>query len=62
MKQHEQASGLDALAGFTTALATGAIRIVDLTLTLGPDFPSIVMPPERRTTNSIWVESFFICV
>src|SRR5262245_39472859 len=40
-----QQSG-NALAAFTAALATGAIRVVDLTQTLAPEFPSIVMPPE----------------
>ena len=56
MKQHEQAPGLDALAGFTTALATGAIRIVDLTQTLSPDFPSIVMPPEMGQSRPFRME------
>jgi kynurenine formamidase len=36
----------DALAGFAAAIATGQIRIVDLTHTLSPDFPSIPLPPE----------------
>lgn len=36
----------DALAGFALGLASGAIRIVDLTHTLSPDFPTLVLPPE----------------
>ncbi len=34
------------LALFAHALASGAVRIVDLTQTLSPDFPQIVLPPE----------------
>src|SRR5438876_8834429 len=56
MKQHDPAPGLDILAGFTAALATGAIRIVDLTQTLGPDFPSIVMPPEMGQSRAFRME------
>jgi len=56
MKQHDSAAGVDVLAGFTTALATGAIRIVDLTLTLGPDFPSILMPPEMGQSRPFRME------
>ncbi|MGK9051681.1 cyclase family protein [Neorhizobium petrolearium] len=36
----------DILATFAGALASGQIRVVDLTHTLSPDFPVIVMPPE----------------
>ncbi|MBK0328938.1 cyclase family protein [Rhodobacteraceae bacterium F11138] len=36
-------SALDMLA---TELATGAVEVVDLTHTLDPDFPVIVLPPE----------------
>lgn len=31
---------------FAAAVATGALRVVDLTATLTPDFPVIVLPPE----------------
>jgi Predicted metal-dependent hydrolase len=41
-------------------LATGAIRIVDLTLTLGPDFPSIVMPPEMGQSRAFRMEEISI--
>lgn len=34
------------LAHVATALATGAVEVVDLTHTLDPDFPVIVLPPE----------------
>jgi kynurenine formamidase len=34
------------LTAFATALASGAIRVIDLTHTLTPEFPTIVMPPE----------------
>ncbi|NHF72865.1 cyclase family protein [Paracoccus xiamenensis] len=37
---------MSALAGLTQALASGAVRVVDLTHTLDPDFPVIVLPPE----------------
>ena len=37
---------MSALAGLTSALASGAVRVVDLTHTLDPDFPVIVLPPE----------------
>ncbi|MFP5477880.1 MAG: cyclase family protein, partial [Gammaproteobacteria bacterium] len=39
-------TGLDALAGLVSALATGRIRVVDLTQTLTPEFPQIALPPE----------------
>lgn len=34
------------LADFAAGIAAGRIRIVDLTQTLDPDFPTIVLPPE----------------
>jgi kynurenine formamidase len=34
------------LLAFAGAIATGAIRVVDLTQTLSPEFPTIVLPPE----------------
>jgi kynurenine formamidase len=34
------------LLAFARAVATGAIRVVDLTETLAPEFPTIVLPPE----------------
>ena len=34
------------LTAFAGALAAGRIEVVDLTQTLSPDFPTIVMPPE----------------
>ena len=56
MKPHDPAPGMEILAGFTAALATGAIRIIDLTQTLGPDFPSIVMPPEIGQSRAFRME------
>lgn len=35
-----------ALIDFATAVATGAIRTIDLTQTLSPDTPTLVLPPE----------------
>lgn len=37
---------MSALAELTKALASGTVRVVDLTHTLDPDFPVIVLPPE----------------
>jgi kynurenine formamidase len=34
------------LATVATLVATGGIKIIDLTHTLSPDFPTIIMPPE----------------
>lgn len=34
------------LADVAGALATGALRVVDLTQTLSPDFPALVLPPQ----------------
>lgn len=34
------------LADFATGIAAGTIRVVDLTHTLDPDFPVIILPPE----------------
>ena len=36
----------DTLVHLVTELAAGKIRLVDLTQTLSPDFPPIVLPPE----------------
>ncbi|MCV2893162.1 cyclase family protein [Lentibacter sp. XHP0401] len=36
----------DSIANVTDALASGAARIIDLTHTLDPDFPVIILPPE----------------
>jgi kynurenine formamidase len=37
---------MSALMAFAAALAAGTIRVIDLTHTLAPEFPTIVMPPE----------------
>jgi kynurenine formamidase len=38
--------GTQALAAFALALASGRIRVIDLTQTLAPEFPQIALPPE----------------
>ncbi|RMH48652.1 MAG: cyclase family protein [Alphaproteobacteria bacterium] len=37
---------MSALAGLVAALASGRVKVVDLTHRLDPDFPVIVLPPE----------------
>ena len=37
---------MSTLSSFALALAIGQIKVIDLTHTLTPDFPTIVMPPE----------------
>ncbi|SDD17138.1 cyclase family protein [Ruegeria marina] len=37
---------MSTLANFASRIATGEIRVVDLTHTLDPDFPVIILPPE----------------
>ncbi len=39
-------AGADILAGLINALDSGAVRVVDLTETLRPDYPTIQLPPE----------------
>lgn len=41
---------------FAAALTSGAVRIVDLTLTLRDDFPTIVLPPEFAPSAPIRIE------
>ena len=38
------------------AIADGAAKIVDLTQTLSPDFPTIVMPPELGQSAPVRIE------
>jgi kynurenine formamidase len=42
----EEPMGADTLARLVADLGGGRIRVVDLTQTLGPEFPQIVLPPE----------------
>ena len=44
------------LAAFAGAIASGAIRVVDLTFTLAPDFPTIVMPPELGQSAPVRIQ------
>lgn len=42
----KQQSGAPLLGELALSIASGAIRVVDLTHTLDPDFPVIILPPE----------------
>ena len=42
----ERLSTAEILGGLVGAMATGRIRVVDLTQTLTPEFPQIALPPE----------------
>ncbi|KRW95223.1 cyclase family protein [Paracoccus sp. MKU1] len=44
------------LATLLSAIATGTIRIVDLTHTLDEDFPTIVLPPEMAQSAPMRIE------
>ena len=48
------------LARFAQAIAGGTVRVVDLTQTLSPEFPTIVLPPEltyHPTMSHDWLGS-----
>src|SRR5277367_6271217 len=45
MKGNETRMDPQGLLGFATAVANGSIAVIDLTHTLSPDFPTIVLPP-----------------
>ena len=47
---------LELLGGMALAIATGRIRIVDLTQTLSPDFPAIALPPEMGQCQPFRIE------
>lgn len=38
------------------AIASGALRVVDLTITLTPDFPVIVLPPELGQSSPVRIQ------
>ena len=42
----ELMSTAEILGGLVTAMASGRIRVIDLTQTLTPEFPQIALPPE----------------
>ena len=46
----------DLLNQLATAIASGGIRIVDLTTTLGPDTPVIELPPPNAPSNPLRIE------
>lgn len=56
MTQSGRSDGATALAMMMAALASGDVRIIDLTQTLSPDFPSIVMPPELGQSRPFRME------
>lgn len=47
---------MTALASLTTELLSGGVRVVDLTHTLDPDFPVLVLPPEFGQCQPFRVE------
>ncbi|WP_342131005.1 cyclase family protein [Hydrogenophaga sp. OTU3427] len=54
MSTTTQAGGV--LGGLVAALASGGVRVVDLTQTLMPEFPAIVLPPEMGQSQSFRME------
>ncbi len=45
------------LVAFATAIADGGVEIVDLTQTLAPEFPTIVLPPEFGQSSPVRIET-----
>lgn len=50
------AAATGTLAAFTAALAGGEIEVIDLTQTLSPDFPTLVLPPELGQCTPFRIE------
>ena len=46
----------DTLAGLVAEIVSGAIRVVDLTHTLMPEFPAIALPPEFGQSQPFRIE------
>ena len=44
---------MPSLADFVRDIADGRIRVIDLTQTLAPDFPTVVLPPAIRTMRPV---------
>ena len=44
------------LLAFAAAVASGGVRVVDLTFTLSPDFPVIVLPPEFGQASPVRIQ------
>ena len=44
------------LLAFASAVAAGAVRVIDLTFTLSPDFPVIVLPPEFAQASPVRIQ------
>ena len=47
---------MDILTGLASSLTDGAVRLVDLTRTLSPDDPTIIMPPEFGQSWPVKIE------
>ena len=45
------------LSDFASALASGAVEVVDLAVPLGPETPLIKLPPESKNTPQIKVHA-----
>ncbi|WP_342361487.1 cyclase family protein [Terrarubrum flagellatum] len=56
MTRSSRPDGATAIAAMMAALASGDVRIIDLTQTLSPEFPSIVMPPELGQSQPFRME------
>ena len=52
----------NSLGQLISDLASGRVRIVDLTQTLSPDFPQIVLPPEMGQCLPFRVEEMDLLV
>jgi kynurenine formamidase len=50
------AAATGTLAAFAAALAGGEIEVIDLTQTLSPDFPTLVLPPELGQCTPFRIE------
>lgn len=44
------------LQAFSAAIANGTVRVIDLTFTLSPDFPVIVLPPEFGQASPVRIQ------
>ena len=44
------------LAAFAAAIASGEVEVIDLTQTLSPDFPTLVLPPELGQCTPFRIE------
>jgi kynurenine formamidase len=56
MKRQTSASSQSLLSQFSAMIVDGAIDVIDLTHTLSPDFPVIVLPPELGQCQAFRME------